>query len=98
MAWATARQRPVNKVANFFITSYGVKVEASRNMMVICRAADWRGTTLPDVAPESLGEDFRQLCLSIAVSKKILELLEKQKTKGLSEKMFLSDDEEEEEW
>jgi hypothetical protein len=96
MAWTTERQNPVNKGSNFFVASYGVKVEASRNMMVVWRAGDWHGTTLPDVVPERLGEDFCQLGLSIAIFKKILKLLEKQKTGELSEKMFLSGSEVEE--
>jgi hypothetical protein len=61
MAWTTERQNPANRGSNFFVASYGVKVEASRNMMVICRAGDWYGTTLPDMVPERLGEDFCQL-------------------------------------
>jgi hypothetical protein len=96
IAWTTERSNPVSEGGHFYVASYGVRVHASTDMMVVWRGLDWHGTTLPKVEPSKLDDQFCQLGLGITVSRRILSLLEKYKQEGLSEGMFSSGEDAEE--
>jgi hypothetical protein len=54
-----ARLQDPSMDGNFYIADYGIKVEASTDMLVGWRGADFSGTTLPDVDPTMLEVDNR---------------------------------------
>jgi hypothetical protein len=79
LAWTTSRLQDPSSGGNFYVADYGIKVEASTDMMVAWRGKHFHGTTLPDVDPSKLETDFQQLGLSIATGGRLLKVLQEVK-------------------
>ncbi|KAA8892791.1 hypothetical protein FN846DRAFT_1009128 [Sphaerosporella brunnea] len=75
LAWTISRLQDPSSGGNFYVADYGIKVEASTDMMVAWKGAHFHGTTLPDVDPSKLDTDFQQLGLSIATGGRLLKAL-----------------------
>ena len=79
MFWNTYRSFPPGPTGggNFFIASYGIRIQGAANSVVAWKTKDWHGTTLPIKGPTCLNGNLRQSGLGISTPAKLPKLWKK---------------------
>ncbi len=76
-AFTTSRNADRNGRGHFYLGSYGIKVEASANSVVVWRPKDVHGTSLQNRDPYKRNPSFNQTGLAIVTSARLPKVWEK---------------------
>ena len=76
ISWTTRKHRgeESDNGGDFYISDYGIKVEAAQNTVIVWRPQEWHGTTLPQQDPSiSQRPEFSQAGISLVTSAGVVQ-------------------------
>ena len=77
LAWTVRRDHPPDAGGHFYIGSYGIRIQAAANSLVVWRPADVHGTSLQDLDPHDPNPAFLQRGLAIVTPNRLPHVWQK---------------------
>lgn len=71
LSWTLHRSHGSEAGGNFYIASYGLKIEGTADTKLAWRPIDWHGTSLGDHEPDDPSPAFQQLGISFVTSSRV---------------------------
>jgi hypothetical protein len=82
---------------HFYISSYGIRVQAAPNTLIAWRPSDWHGTSLFRLNPFRPADEFHQRGLCFVTGNRLFNAIEEFKSRNLMDSDFVHSEPETEE-